>query len=253
MMTKLLSDKKIIITGGTRGIGKAIALCFAKEGASVALFGTNPEKGHEAVQEILSVIGPDQKVAFYQVDVSSSKDTEEAIKRVQEEFGRVDVLVNNAGITRDQLLMKMQEEDWEAVINTNLKSIYNTCRACIRSMLKAKQGKIINITSVVGISGNAGQTNYAASKAGMIGFTKSLAKELGSRNICVNCIAPGFIKTDMTDQLSEEQKKALLSQIPLQRLGDPMEIANAALFLASALSDYITGQVLTVDGGMVMQ
>ena len=166
--------------------------------------------------------------------------------------GRIDILVNNAGITRDNLLMKMTEEDWDRVIAVNLKSVYNTCQALVRSMLKARNGKIINITSVVGLNGNAGQANYAASKAGMIGFTQSLAKEVASRGICVNCIAPGFIKTPMTGVLTETQKEAIIKQVPMGRLGNPEEIAHAAVFLASSLSDYVTGQVLTVDGGMVM-
>lgn len=252
MAQALLFDKKAIVTGGTRGIGRAIVKKFAEHGASVALFGTNSEKGKEAVEEIRPLLGQGQTVTFYQIDVSNAEAVESGIKKVLEDLGRVDVLVNNAGVTRDNLLMKMSEEDWDKVLETNLKSLYNTCRAVIRPMMKARQGKIINISSVVGLMGNAGQTNYAASKAGMIGFTKSLAKEMGSRNICINCIAPGFIKTEMTDHLSEDQKKSLMQQIPLQRLGNPDEIAHAALFLASPLADYITGQVLTVDGGMAM-
>jgi 3-oxoacyl-[acyl-carrier protein] reductase len=251
-MEKLLSTKTAIITGGTRGIGKAIALLFAGQGASVAIFGTNPEKGRAALQELQALVQDGQKIAFYQIDVQMSEQVEKTIAQVQVDFGQVDILVNNAGVTRDNLLMRLSEEDWETVLNTNLKSVYNTCRSVVRPMMKARQGKIINITSVVGLMGNAGQTNYAASKAGMIGFTKSLAKELGSRGICVNCIAPGFIETDMTDALNEKQKEAILSQIPMQKMGKPQDIAHAALYLASPLADYITGQVLTVDGGMVM-
>lgn len=249
---KLLADQTAIVTGGTRGIGKGIAARFIEQGASVAVFGTNPQRGSEALKELQSLAKDGQKVAFYQVDVSDAKQVETSIDKVYKDFGHVDILINNAGITRDHLLMRLQEEDWEDVINTNLKSVYHTSRAVIRPMMKARKGKIINITSVVGLMGNPGQTNYAASKAGMIGFTKSLAKEMGARNICINCVAPGFIESDMTDVLSEKQKEAILSQIPMQKLGKPGDIANAVLFLASPLADYITGQVLTVDGGMVM-
>lgn len=251
-MNSMLADKTAIITGGTRGIGKGIAACFIRQGASVALFGKNPEHGKVTLQELQRLASEGQKILFYQVDVGKQKEVESAIEKVYQDFGHVDILVNNAGIARDNLLMRLTEEDWEQVLTVNLKSIFNTCRAVIRPMLKARQGKIINITSVVGLMGNPGQTNYAASKSGMIGFTKSLAKELGSRGICVNCIAPGFITTDMTDMLNEKQKEAIIGQIPMQRLGSPQDIANAALFLASPLSDYVTGQVLTVDGGMVM-
>lgn len=248
-MEKLLSQKVALITGGTRGIGKAIADKFLEQGASLALFGTNAALGKE-VETSLQKEG--QKVIFYQVDVSNGKAIEEAINKVIADFGKIDILINNAGITRDNLLMKMSEEEWDQVIGTNLKSVFNTCKAVIRPMMKARSGKIINITSVVGLMGNAGQTNYSASKAGIIGFTKSLAKEVGSRNININCIAPGFIQTAMTDSLPEDKKKLFLSSIPLQRFGKGEEIANTALFLASSLSDYITGQVITVDGGMVM-
>jgi 3-oxoacyl-[acyl-carrier protein] reductase len=251
-MEKLLFGKTALITGGTRGIGKAIAQLFAKQGASLALFGTNLENGSAVTQELKSFIVEGQKISFYQTNVSDTAQVEKMMQQVYADFGQIDILINNAGITRDNLLMRLSEDDWEAVINTNLKSIYNTCRAVVRPMMKAKQGKIINITSVVGLMGNAGQTNYAASKSGMIGFTKSLAKELGSRNISVNCIAPGFIETDMTGALNEKQKEIILSQIPMQRMGQPSDVAHAALFLASPLADYVTGQVLTVDGGMAM-
>ncbi len=245
----MLKERVAIITGGTRGIGFAIASRFVQEGAAVALFGMNLERGKEAVK-LLSAGGA--KVAFYAVDVADGQAVEKAIQRVYEEFNQVDILVNNAGITRDGLLMKMKEEDWDAVLDTNLKSIYHTCKSVVRPMMKARMGRIINISSVVGLIGNPGQTNYAASKAGMIGFTKSLAKELASRAITVNCIAPGFIQTAMADALNEVQKEALLRAIPMGRLGGPEDIAHAALFLATAHSAYITGQVLTVDGGMVM-
>jgi 3-oxoacyl-[acyl-carrier protein] reductase len=249
-MEKLLLNKTAIITGGSRGIGKAIALCFAKQGASVAIFGTHPERGRETLEELQALVQGGQKVAFYQVDVSESAQVEKGVENAYSDFGQVDILVNNAGVTRDNLLMRLSEEDWDAVLTTNLKSLYHTCRAVVRPMMKMRQGKIINITSVVGLVGNAGQTNYAASKSGMIGFTKSLAKELGSRGICVNCIAPGFIETDMTHGLNEKQREGILAQIPLQTMGQPHDIAQAALYLA--LADYVTGQVLTVDGGMAM-
>jgi len=246
-----LKDKTSIITGGTAGIGKEIAIAFAKEGAHVAIFGTNAERAKE-VLELLQQRHPNQKFLVKLVDVSDKKAVDQALQEILAEFGKIDILVNNAGITRDGLLMKMTEDDWDRVIAVNLKSVYNTCQALVRSMLKARSGKIINITSVVGLNGNAGQTNYAASKAGMVGFTQSLAKEVASRGICVNCIAPGFIKTSMTDVLTDEQREGILKQVPMNRLGSAEEIANAAIFLASDWSNYITGQVLTVDGGMVM-
>lgn len=246
-----LKDKASIITGGTAGIGKEIALAFAKEGAHVAIFGTNAERAKE-VLELLQQRYPNQKFLAKLADVSDKKAVDQALQEVLAEFGKIDILVNNAGITRDGLLMKMTEDDWDRVIAVNLKSVYNTCQALIRPMLKARRGKIINITSVVGLNGNAGQTNYAASKAGMVGFTQALAKEVASRGICVNCIAPGFIKTSMTDVLTDEQREGILKQVPMNRLGSAEEIANAAIFLASDWSNYITGQVLTVDGGMVM-
>jgi 3-oxoacyl-[acyl-carrier protein] reductase len=250
---QLLKDKKALITGGTAGIGKAIALKFAQQGASVAFFGTNLQRGEETLQELKKAqISPEQKFLFMAVDVADKAAVNAAIQKIIEGFGGIDILVNNAGITKDGLLMKMSEEDWDGVIAVNLKSVYNTCQALIRPMMKARGGKIINISSVIGLIGNAGQTNYAASKAGMIGFTQSLAKEVASRQICVNCIAPGFIQTAMTDALTDAQKESILAGVPMGRLGLPEEIANAALFLASPLSDYVTGQVLTVDGGMVM-
>lgn len=249
-MKDLLKDQVALVTGGTAGIGKAIALQFAEHGAKLALFGTNAEKGSQAAAEIKQSFGTD--VEFYQVNVGNTEEVEAAIKKILEKHGKVDILVNNAGVTRDQLLMKMTEEDWDTVMDVNVKSCYNTCRALARSMLKAKKGKIINVSSVVGLTGNAGQANYAASKAAIIGFTKALAKELASRNIHVNCIAPGYIMTQMTEVLNDAQKETTLNKIPLGRMGEPRDIANVALFLASGLSDYITGQVFTVDGGMVM-
>lgn len=251
-MNKLLKNKTAIITGGNGGIGKGIAVLFVQQGCNVAIFGTNQQKGEQTIAELKELLSPEQQVKFFQVDVADTQSVDEIIKKVIEDFSQIDILINNAGITRDNLLMRISEEDWDAVLNTNLKSIYNTCKAVVRPMLKAKRGKIINISSVVGLIGNAGQANYAASKAGMIGFSKSLAKEIAPRNICVNCIAPGFIDTAMTDKLNDTQKQSLSSQIPMQRFGTTSDIANAALFLSSDLSDYITGQVITVDGGMVM-
>ena len=246
-----LKDKAAVITGGTAGIGREIAMAFAREGAHVAIFGTNAERAAEVIEHLKKTY-PSQKFLVKLADVSDKKAVDQALQEILTEFGKIDILVNNAGITRDGLLMKMTEEDWDRVIAVNLKSVYNTCQALVRPMLKARGGKIINITSVVGLNGNAGQTNYAASKAGMIGFTQSLAKEVASRGICVNCIAPGFIKTPMTDVLTDAQKEGILKQVPMGRLGNAEEIANTAVFLASDGSNYITGQVLTVDGGMVM-
>lgn len=250
---QLLKAKKALVTGGTAGIGKEIAIAFAKQGADVAIFGTNAERAAQVLQELEQAkIAPEQRFESFIVNVSEKQSVEGAIQQLIGKWGQVDVLVNNAGITRDGLLMRMTEEDWDQVIDVNLKSVYNTCQALVRPMIKAKGGKIINISSVVGLTGNAGQANYAASKSGMIGFTKALAQELATRNVCVNCIAPGFIQTRMTDALTEGQKEGILKKIPMGRMGDPQDIANAAVFLASNLSDYVTGQVLTVDGGMVM-
>lgn len=244
----LLEGKRALITGGTRGIGYGVAKRFLEEGASVALVGTKVAAGEEAVRE-LSACG---KVAFYCADVSKSQDVENLVSAVTAEYGRIDILVNNAGIVRDKLLMRMEEEDWDAVLGTNLKSVYLLSRLVVRPMMKERFGRIINMSSVVGLIGNAGQANYAASKAGMIGFTKALAKEVATRGITVNCIAPGFIETSMTGELTEVQRGTLLGQIPMQRFGSAEEVADLALFLASSLSNYITGQVIAVDGGMVM-
>ncbi len=252
-MQQMLMGKNALVTGGTAGIGKEIALQFARQGASVAIFGTNEERAIAAVQEMEKVkISENQKFAYFLVDVAHSKNVEETLSKLLADWSRIDILVNNAGITRDNLLMRMSEEDWDLVVDVNLKSVYNTCRVLARPMMKARSGKIINITSVIGLTGNAGQTNYAASKSGMIGFTKSLAKELASRNVCVNCVAPGYIETQMTQELPDSVKEAVLSKIPLARIGQPSDIAHAVLFLASDLANYITGQVLTVDGGMVI-
>lgn len=250
---QLLKAKKTLVTGGTAGIGKEIATAFASQGADVAIFGTNEERAAQVLQELEEKRqNPEQRFLSFLVNVSEKASVENAIQQLIAAWGNIDTLVNNAGITRDGLLMRMTEEDWDQVIDVNLKSVYNTCQALVRPMIKAKRGKIINISSVVGLTGNAGQTNYAASKSGMIGFTKALAQELATRGICVNCIAPGFIQTRMTGALTDGQKEGILKKIPMGRMGDPQDIANAAIFLASSLSDYVTGQVLTVDGGMVM-
>jgi len=247
----LLKGQTAIVTGGTGGIGRGIAKLLAMHGAYVAIVGTNAERGGEVVAE-LEALPRTGGAAFYRVNVASKVEVDDAVKHILEQRSRVDILINNAGITRDQLLMKMSEEDWDNVMDINVKSCYNFCHALVRSFLKTKKGKIVNISSVIGLTGNAGQVNYAASKAAIIGFTKALAKELASRNIHVNCIAPGFVSTAMTDAMTEAQKKETIEKIPLGRMGTVEDIANAALFLVSPWSDYITGQVVTVDGGMVM-
>lgn len=248
----LLQGKRAIVTGGTRGLGFAIAKRFVENGASVTIFGTNEERAKLAVTSLLECkVENAQDISYECVDVSNTQQVKSEIGKYLEKENKIDILVNCAGITRDKLFMKMQESDWDQVIDTNLKSVYNLTSAVIRTMMKARTGKIINISSVIGLTGNPGQVNYAASKLGMVGFTRSLAKEVGSRGICVNCIAPGFFKSDMTDALSDTQKEAILQKVPMGRLGDPKEIGDAALFLASEMANYITGQVLTVDGGMI--
>jgi len=248
-----LKNKKAIITGASGGIGKEIAKSFVKNGSDVAIFATNPDRLKQTIKELEDIkTHPEQKIISKKVDVSIYDEVESSVNEVLSEFGHIDILVNNVGITKDNLLMKMSESDFDRVIAVNLKSIYNTCKVLVRPMMKNKKGKIVNISSVVGLSGNAGQANYSASKAGMVGFTKSLAKELGSRNICVNAIAPGFIQTKMTDDLPENIKEQMLKNIPLKRFGSPQDVADLTLFLSSEMSNYITGQVLTVDGGMVM-
>ena len=244
-----VKDRVAVVTGGTAGIGKAIALRLAQAGADVVIFGRNTERGEQVAKEIQE---HGQKGNFVQVDVSDAQAVGEAIRQVVEEHGKVDILVNCAGITRDGLLMRMSEEQWDDVLDTNLKAAWASCKAVARPMMKARQGKIINISSVVGLTGNAGQSHYAASKSGLIGFTKSLARELASRGICANCVAPGFVDTKMTEGLSDSVKEEILKGVPLGRLGEPKEVADAVLFLASDSANYITGQVLTVDGGMVM-
>lgn len=249
----LLKNKKAIITGASSGIGKDIAKEFIKNGADIAIFATNPEKLAHAVKELEDVkVDPNQKIISKIADVSKYSDVETSINDILNQFGHIDILINNAGITKDNLLMKMSEEDFDRVIEVNLKSIYNTCKVLIRSMIKNRKGKIVNISSIVGLMGNAGQTNYAASKAAVHGFTKSLAKEVGSRNICVNAVAPGYIQTNMTDVLPDTIKEQMLNNIPLKRFGTTKNVADLVLFLSSDMSDYITGQVYNVDGGMLM-
>lgn len=249
---KFLEKKSAIVTGGTRGIGKAIALSYAKNGASVVIFGTNEERAKETLEEMQKLaIDSSQKFEYRLVDVSSHEAVQKSIDEIYVKFAPIDILVNCAGITRDTLLMRMSEEQWDEVIDVNLKSAYNLCKAVVKHMVKARSGKIINITSVLGLTGSAGQVNYTSSKFGLIGFTRSLALELAKRGVCVNCIAPGFIQTDMTDKLTETQREEILKKVPMQKLGQPENIADAALFLASPMSDYVTGQTITVDGGML--
>jgi 3-oxoacyl-[acyl-carrier protein] reductase len=244
----LLTGKTALVTGASKGIGRSIAMRFAEEGADVAFtFLSSVEKG-QALEEELKKFGI--KAKGFRSDASDFKAAEELINQVVGEFGKLDILVNNAGITRDNLLMRMSEEHWDEVININLKSCFNTVKAATRTMMKAKSGSIINITSVVGVKGNAGQANYAASKAGIIGFTKSVALELGSRNIRCNAIAPGFIETEMTAVLDEKTVQGWRDGIPMKRGGKPEEVADACVFLGSDMSTYISGQVLQVNGAM---
>ena len=245
---KLLDGKNAIITGGSRGIGKGIAKVFAEHGANVAFTYNSSAESANALADELSKLGV--KAKAYQSNAASFKEAEQLIKDVVEDFGSIDILINNAGITKDNLLMRMSEEDFDKVIEVNLKSIFNMTKAVQRTLLKQRKGSIINMSSVVGVTGNAGQANYAASKSGIIGFSKSMAQELGSRNIRTNVIAPGFIETEMTEKLDEKVVDGWRQAIPLKRGGSPEDIANACVFLGSDLSAYITGQVLHVDGGM---
>lgn len=245
-----LEGKKALVTGASRGIGRAIALALAAEGADVAVNYAGSEAAAKEVAAEIEAMG--RKAFVIQADISSNAAATEMIDKVVAEFGRIDILVNNAGITRDGLLMRMKEEDWDAVLTTNLKGVFNCTKASIKYMMKQRAGHIVSISSVVGLMGNAGQANYAAAKAGVIGFTKAVAKEVAARGITVNAVAPGFIQTDMTKVLSEKVVEGMKASIPLARLGNPEDIAKAVVFLASDDASYITGQTLNVDGGMVM-
>jgi 3-oxoacyl-[acyl-carrier protein] reductase len=245
----LLKDKVAIVTGGARGIGKEIALTFAREGADVCICDVNEETLKETARELESA---GRQAIALKIDVTAFPQVEEMVQKVLDKFKKIDILINNAGITRDNLLLRMKEEEWDAVINVNLKGTFNCTKAASKVMIKQKSGKIVNVASIIGLMGNAGQANYAASKGGIISFTKSAAKELASRNINVNAIAPGFIKTDMTAKIPQNLQEEMLKAIPLKRFGEASDVANLALFLVSETSNYITGHVIQVDGGMVM-
>jgi len=244
-----LKDKVALVTGSAQGIGKEIALVFAREGADVVISDINLEKAAQTSREIEAM---GRKSLALELNVTNFSNVELGVNKILDKFGKVDILVNNAGITKDGLLLRMSEADWDAVINVNLKGTFNCIKAVSKVMLKQKSGKIVSIASIIGVIGNAGQANYAASKAGIIALTKTTAKEIASRGINVNAVAPGFIQTDMTAKLSEEVKKKMLEAIPLGKLGNPVDVANACLFLASEEANYITGQTIIVDGGMVM-
>lgn len=244
-----LDNRVTVVTGATRGIGEAIAIAAAENGSDVALWGRNEDLLQKTKQR-LSDQG--KKAVAYRVDVTKQTEVDEAMKKVLQDFSRIDFLVNNAGITKDNLLITMKPEEWDQVLQTNLYGVFYCSKAALRPMMKQRYGKIVNISSIAGITGNPGQTNYSASKAGMIGFTKSLAKEMGKRNICINAIAPGMIETEMTHTLPEELKKQYLQSIPLGRFGKVEEVAALVLFLLSSASDYITGQVFAIDGGLQM-
>jgi len=244
-----LEGKVVLVTGGARGIGKEIAMVFAKEGANIAICDVNLEEAEKTAKEIQDL---GRESLAFKADVTDSNQVQAMVDKILDKLSKIDIHINNAGITKDNLLLRMSEEEWDKVIAVNLKGTFICTKLVSKVMLKQRSGKIVNLASIIGIMGNAGQANYAASKAGIIGLTKSAAKELASRNICVNAIAPGFIKTDMTARLSEDVQKKMLSAIPLARLGEAKDVADLALFLSSESSSYITGQVIQVDGGMVM-
>ncbi len=246
----VLREKTALVTGGSRGIGRAVAIALANAGASVVVVDIDLAAAEQVASEI-RVLG--QQALAVKANVADAAEVAEMVQAALDKFGKLDILVNNAGITRDTLLMRMKEDDWDAVLNINLKGVFNCTKAIISPMIKQRFGRIINIASVVGLMGNAGQANYAAAKAGIIGLSKSVAREVASRGITVNCVAPGFIQTQMTDVLPENVKSKLKEQIPLGRLGQPEDIANTVVFLASEATSYITGQTIAVDGGMVMQ
>ena len=245
-----LSGRVALVTGSTRGIGRAIAMRLARAGARVAVTGRDQEKASAAAAEIAAETGAE--VRGYAADVSEVAQATALIEAVEKDFGQLDILVNNAGLTRDNLLMRLKDDDWDAVLNANLRGAFATCRAASRGMMKRRWGRIINVASVVGLIGNKGQANYSASKAGLIGMTKSIAKELASRNILANVVAPGFIETDMTSAMTPEARATMSAGIPLERLGTPDDIAGMVVVLASDLTSYVTGQVFVVDGGLVM-
>ncbi|HDQ25165.1 MAG TPA: 3-oxoacyl-[acyl-carrier-protein] reductase [bacterium] len=245
----LLDGKTAVVTGGAQGIGEAIAFALAAQGASVAVIDVNLEKALETAAKIKEM-GVDSEA--YKADVSSLADTEAVMDKIVDKFKKVDILVNNAGITRDNLLIRMTEQEWDLVIAINLKGVFNYMKTAGKIMMKQRNGSIINISSVIGLMGNAAQVNYAASKAGVIGMTKSISKELASRNVRVNAVCPGYIKTAMTDKLSDEVKNAILAHVPAKAMGTPEDVANAVVFLASDMSAYITGETIRVDGGMAM-
>ncbi|HRY29400.1 MAG TPA: 3-oxoacyl-[acyl-carrier-protein] reductase [Elusimicrobiota bacterium] len=245
-----LKDQAALITGGAQGIGRAIAETYAKEGCKISICDVNEPVAQATAEEIKKAYGVDTLAA--KVNVTAIEECEKWVEATAQKFGRVDILVNNAGITKDNLVMRMSDAEWDAVIAVNLKGVFNCTKAVVRPMFKARAGRIVNIASIVGLMGNAGQVNYSATKGGVIAMTKTCAREFASRNVLVNAIAPGFIRTAMTDKLTDEQKKKLSEMIPLERLGEAQDVANAALFLASAESSYITGQVISVNGGMYM-
>ena len=245
----LLNEKVAVVTGAGRGIGRAVAIAYAKMGANVVCVSRTEENSSKVAAEIE---GLGQKAWPFAVDVSNTNAVENAAQSILEATGKIDILVNNAGITRDNLLMRMSEEEWDTVLNTNLKGAFNFTKAFTRTFMKQRSGRIINIASVIGLIGNAGQSNYAASKAALIGFTKSVAKELAPRGVTANAIAPGFIETDMTSVLDEKVRGAIINRVPMARFGSPEDVANTAIFLAMESTNYMTGQILTVDGGMVM-
>jgi len=249
MCETALEGKVSLITGGARGIGKEIAMVFARNGSDIAICDVNLEEAEKTAQEIRDL---GRESLAFKTDVTDSSQVQDMVDKILDKFNKIDILINNAGITKDNLLLRMSEDEWDKVIAVNLKGTFVCTKLVSKVMLKQRFGKMVNLASIIGIMGNAGQANYAASKAGIIGLTKSVAKELASRNICVNAIAPGFIRTDMTSKLPEEVQKKMLSAIPLARFGEAKDVADLALFLSSESSSYITGQVIQVDGGMVM-
>jgi len=242
-------DQVVLITGSTRGIGKTIAVSFAKEGATVVICGTKEPLAKVTCQEII-----DQGFLadYFVCDITNLKNVEKMVNKILDKYKRIDILINNAGITKDNLLIRLKEDDWDAVLNVNLKGVFNCTKIVTKAMLKAKRGKVISIASIIGITGNIGQANYAASKAGIIGFSKSVARELASRGITANVVAPGYIRTEMTEQIAEKTQDLILERIPLKRFGTPEDVAGVCLFLASPHADYITGQTVLVDGGIAI-